>query len=250
MNDELTDTWPAEIKETAVYFSYPPTPDIAGAVQQRLQPQSTPSRTWRWAVAAAVLLLLLSASLLAIPPVRAAVFEWLKIGAIEVFVGEEAPAVETPALSFAEVAVPFSILDLGEAITLTDAQAIFPEPLRLPEEWEPDSMVYSQQLLGRLPTITMQWQTADEVTVTLSQIAVPYWGMKWVSRERVVETAVHGETAIWLEGAHPLQFETGDYDMQIIVDSNVLIWTEGEVTYRLEGQLTLDEAVQLAESLP
>jgi hypothetical protein len=55
---------------------------------------------------------------------------------------------------------------------------------------------------------------------------------------------------VWIEGAHPLQFETGDFDVQIIVDSNVLIWTEGAVTYRLEGQLSLDEAIQLAESLP
>jgi hypothetical protein len=242
MTDKMSDSWPEEIRETAVHFSYPPTPDIAGAVQQRLQPQFAPPRKWRWAVAMVVLLLLLSASLLAIPPVRAAVFEWLKIGAIEVFVVEEVPAVET--------AVPLSILDLGEAMPLEEAQTIFPEPLRLPTAWEPDSMVYSQQFLGRLPTISMQWQTSDGIPVTLSQIAAPYLGMKWASGEQVVETAVHGETAVWIEGPHPLQFRTGDFDMQLTIPSNVLIWTEGTITYRLEGQLTLDEAVHLAESLP
>lgn len=242
MTDKLTDSWPEHVEQTAVHFTYPPTPDIAGAVRQRLHPQPTVNKQLRWAVALALFVVLLAASLLAIPPVRAAVFEWLKIGAIEIFVVDEMPAVET--------GVPLSILDLGEAITLTDAQAIFPESLRLPTAWEPDSIVYSQQFLGRLPTISMQWQTDGDVTVTLSQIAAPYLGMKWASGEQVVETAVHGETGVWLEGAHPLQLRTGDFDRQLSIDSNVLIWTEGSITYRLEGQLTLDEAIQLAESLP
>ncbi|MBE2222157.1 MAG: hypothetical protein IAF02_11480, partial [Anaerolineae bacterium] len=243
MNDELTEKWSEQIAETAVSFPYPETPDIAGAVQQRLQPQPVPSRTLRWAVALALFVVLLSASLLAIPPVRAAVFEWLRIGAIEVFVVEDVSVVETPALSFAETAVPLSILDLGEAISLEEAQAIFPEPLRQPVGWDAAAPVYSQQFLGRLPTISMQWQTADGVTVTLSQIAAPYLGMKWASGEQVVETAVAGETAVWLEGTHPLRLKTGEADMQITIDSNVLIWTEGTITYRLEGQLSLAEAV-------
>ena len=250
MTDKLTDPWPEQIAETAVHFSYPPTPDIAEAVQQRLRPQPAPSKTVRWAVALAVLFLLLSASLLAIPPVRAALFEWLKIGAIEIFVLEEVPVKETLVLGDAETAVPLSITDLGKPISLAEAQAIFPEPLRQPAAWDAASPVYSQQFLGRLPTITMQWQTDNGVTVTLSQIAAPYLGMKWASGEQVVETAVQGETAVWLEGTHPLQLRTGDFDRQLTIDSNVLIWTEGSITYRLEGQLTLAEAVQLAESLP
>ena len=239
MNDELTEKWSERIAETAVYFPYPPTPDIAGAVQQRLQPQPTRDKHLRWAVALALFVVLLSASLLAIPPVRAAVFEWLRIGAIEVFVVEEVPAAET--------AVPLSILDLGEAITLEEAQAVFPEPLRQPADWDAANPVYSQQFLGRLPTITMQWRTADGVSVTLSQIAAPYLGMKWASGEQVVETAVAGKTAVWIEGPHPLRLKTGESDMQINIDSNVLIWTEGTITYRLEGQFNRETAVQLAE---
>jgi hypothetical protein len=242
MTDEMTEFWPKQIAETAVHFPYPPTPDIAGAVQQRLQPRPPHSRARRWAVALAVLLVLLAAGLLAIPPVRAALFEWLRIGAIDVFIVEEAPVMET--------AVPLSIIDLGEPLTLAEAQAAFPQTLRLPSDWDRSGTVYSHHLFGEMPVMTMRWQTTDGVTITLSQIAAPYLGTKWASGGQVVETAVHGKTAVWIEGAHPLQFETGDFDVQIIVDSNVLIWTEGAVTYRLEGQLPLDEAIQLAESLP
>jgi hypothetical protein len=240
MTENMTESWPEHVKKTAVYFPYPPTPDIAGAVQQRLRPQPTVNKQWRWAVALALFVVLLAASLLAIPPVRAAVMEWLRIGAIEIFVVEEVPALET--------AVPISIIDVGEPLTLAEAQAIFPEPLHLPSDWDRSGTVYSHRLFGEMPVMTMQWQTADGVTVTLSQIAAPYLGMKWASGEQVVEMAVHGKTAVWIEGSHPLQFETGNFDRHIIVDSNVLIWTEGTVTYRLEGQLTQETAVYLAES--
>jgi len=243
MSDELTEKWSEEIAETAVQFQYPSTPDIVGAVQKRLQPQPVHQRkTLRWSVAVAFMLLLLSVSLLAIPPVRAAIVEWLRIGAIEIFVMEEVPLTET--------AVSSSITDLGEAMTLAEAQAIFPEPLRHPAGWDAASPVYSQQFLGRMPAITMQWQTDDGVTVTLSQIAAPYLGMKWANGKQVVETAVHGQSAVWIEGPHPLQFSTGDFDMQLTVDSNVLIWTEGTITYRLEGEVDRETAVSLAESLP
>jgi hypothetical protein len=33
-----------------------------------------------------------------------------------------------------------------------------------------------------------------------------------------------------------------------VIGSNVLIWAEGETTFRLEGELALDEAVRIAES--
>jgi hypothetical protein len=35
----------------------------------------------------------------------------------------------------------------------------------------------------------------------------------------------------------------------VTIDSNVLIWVDGDITYRLEGDLTLEEALAIAESL-
>jgi hypothetical protein len=34
-----------------------------------------------------------------------------------------------------------------------------------------------------------------------------------------------------------------------MVNANVLLWTEGDITYRLESSLPLDEARRVAESL-
>ncbi len=242
MTEDLTNQWPEIVVETAAHLPYPETPDIAGAVQQRLQPAPRQPRPLRWAVALAVLLLFVAAGLLAIPPVRAAVLDWLHIGAIEVFVVEEVPEMAT--------AVPLSITDLGEPISLAEAQEIFPVPLFLPPAWDESGVVYSHDFFERIPVMTMQWQNPDGVILTFSQIAVPNLGMKWAGGEQVVETAVNGETAVWIEGPHPMDFAGSGFDFQIVVETNVLIWTDGDVTYRLEGQITQDEAVKFAESLP
>jgi len=62
---------------------------------------------------------------------------------------------------------------------------------------------------------------------------------------------VNGRRAIWAEGPYVLQFRRGnrvDYD-SAVGRGRVLIWTEGAITYRLETDLSLAEAVQIAESL-
>ena len=53
MTEDLTKQWPETVAETAVHFPYPETPDIAGAVQQRLHPQPAPTPKLRWAALAA-----------------------------------------------------------------------------------------------------------------------------------------------------------------------------------------------------
>jgi hypothetical protein len=68
----------------------------------------------------------------------------------------------------------------------------------------------------------------------------------------VTETTVNGERAVWTEGVHLLVLRAAGGEMeflQFFVNGNVLIWTVGEVTYRLEGTFTLEEAVALGESL-
>jgi hypothetical protein len=54
---------------------------------------------------------------------------------------------------------------------------------------------------------------------------------------------------VWAEGPYLLQLSGGDIDLRRLVEGHVLIWTDGPITYRLETDLTLDEAVRIAESL-
>jgi hypothetical protein len=38
-------------------------------------------------------------------------------------------------------------------------------------------------------------------------------------------------------------------DLRRLIDGRVLIWEQGSITYRLETDLEMDEAVKIAESL-
>ena len=68
------------------------------------------------------------------------------------------------------------------------------------------------------------------------------------------EVKVDGRPALWLSGAaHLVQVQSPsgatDIDFIRIVKGNVLAWEAGEVTYRIETALPLEEALQIAESI-
>jgi hypothetical protein len=66
---------------------------------------------------------------------------------------------------------------------------------------------------------------------------------------RIDETTVHGQRAIWAVGPYPIIYSDGNIDFVRMVSGHVLIWTDGEFTYRLETELDIEEAVRIAESL-
>jgi hypothetical protein len=78
-----------------------------------------------------------------------------------------------------------------------------------------------------------------------------------VSKQRppIVQAAtVHGQAALWTEGPYPLEVRPSsrtDHYLanRWLVRGHVLIWQEGAITYRLETDRSLDEAVRIAESL-
>ena len=76
------------------------------------------------------------------------------------------------------------------------------------------------------------------------------WAIKKIDPIQIQETTVNGQRAIWAIGPYPILYSNGDvdYDMRLI-DGHVLIWAEGNVTYRLETDLSLEEAIKIAESL-
>jgi hypothetical protein len=63
------------------------------------------------------------------------------------------------------------------------------------------------------------------------------------------QVRVGGGAAFWIEAPHELHVITDEGSETFRVDGNVLIWTRGAVTYRLETSLELPEAVALAESV-
>ena len=116
-------------------------------------------------------------------------------------------------------------------------------------------LVFLQNQIG--PVGILAWLEADSLDeawailyiLTLDQGA---FGGKF-QVESLEGTQVNGEPAYWVEGIHLLSFhdENGRIGPEStrLVEGNTLIWTVGEITYRLETVLSLEEAVRMAESM-
>jgi hypothetical protein len=172
---------------------------------------------------------------------------------IETLTGTATPtAVPTITASPTPMSAREVILSLAGATTLAEAQAEAAYPLLLPRYppnlGRPDHVFRQRQNMG--DTIIMLWlepDRPDEVRLALYQIHVPDYVIKY--HNLIEETTVNGRRAIWFEGGHLLQLVDGRSSQQLFVEGNVLLWTDGDVTYRLESHLSLAEALAIAGSL-
>jgi hypothetical protein len=158
-----------------------------------------------------------------------------------------------------------SLPRLTGATTLADALRRAPFPVLLPAYPEnigdPDE-VYLQEL-GGPGEMQLILRYADAVrspgqanmTFTLYQFKATGIFMKTVdSGTRLQEVRIKGAAGYWLEGAvHLIEYRTADgaerveFKRQVV--GNTLAWEVGDMTYRLETSLPLDQALRIAESL-
>lgn len=247
----MNSSFEKQVQNWAAAFEYPPTPDVAGGIRP-LRPRSVqalltkptpqnvqPTRRLAWVVA----LLLLAASLLAVPSVRAAIVDILRAGGITIFVGEETTVDETPPL-LSEQLPAFTA-----PITLDEAVARFPD-VRLPAALPPpDDVVLHEEPVWDTAVIFLWRDEANpqQIGLSLYQIQVAEYAYK--GSETLEMTTVNGNQAFWLVGPHYFRLRDSLAEEWLFVDGSVLLWWDGEVTYRLEGAESLAEALRIAESL-
>jgi hypothetical protein len=250
MNETFDPRWEARLVVIAAGLVYPPTPDLvrrlsldaAGAAQRPLL-SAAPRRVWAYA---AIVLAVLAVGVLVVPQARASLVEFFRFGAIRFTLGGPTatpsptprPAVPTPTgpvlsgrttLAEAEAQTTFSIL-----------LPAYPENLGLPDE------VYFQHFEGQV-ALTL-WRHADgSARLALYHVTERDFVLKAV---QVIErTVVDGIPAVWARGPHFVHFQDSTFGQIDLVAGDILIWTVGGVTYRLESDLPLAEAVRIAESL-
>lgn len=212
-----------EIRELASRVIYPPTPEIT------IIPARSRSTMRRLAPAALILLLLLF-GLMVVEPVRAAIVDILRIGGIEIRVGETDLSQATP-----------TFVLVGET-TLEEAQAAVSFTLKYPESLGLPDVVYEQDQL-----VVMRWHEPDVALYQFNQQGF-FKGTPVLERVWVDGTIY----AAWIETPHLLWFDSGDEQEQqqvYLVEGNVLIWEEPSKTYRLETRLSKEGTIALAESL-
>lgn len=246
--------WEEKVQHLVRDFRYPPTPDIAAGVRRRSRRSAR--RVWRAVAVATVLMVLV---ILLVPPVRAFVLEVIRVGVVRIFLVEPT-ATSTPTLETTDpqlrvpTATPEVIFELDGRMSLAEAQKQVGTPILLPgypsDLGEPD-LVFVHHY--NEPVITLVWLqpgSDDEVRLVLEILNPRVVASKLYPYEGERQsTQVNGHPAEWLTEAHEVFYFGGSKEVRRPVTGHVLVWEMGGLTYRLETDLPLEEALKIAESL-
>jgi hypothetical protein len=228
-----------QLRALAADLEFPATPDqLAPAVRARVERPRRSRR--RWLVAALAALAVALAGVLAVPAARTAIEAWLGIGSVRFEFVDRLPerrVVGTP--------------DLGTTMSLREAQDRAPFRIVVP----PDELGRYTLYVHEPPrggVVSFVYGTKRRARMILSELPGDYrpFLQKTITQTPVVtETEVNGRPAVWLEGAHYVEFAdaAGRFGFEPArLAGRVLLWERDGVTYRLEGDLTLDQAREIA----
>jgi hypothetical protein len=227
-----------ELRALGTALDVPEPPDVRGPVRARIEaPRRSPAIRPRWAIA--TLTAILAVGLAASPDARAAIADVIRIAGIDVRWGDDTDAPTTPR----------SPLPGQHPTDLETAREQVGFEIGVPEGLgEPDRVVVADA--GRVATL-LYGPASDRIRIDefdgrLEPVFVKSLGFD------TEQALVTGETAWWLPEPHPIRYVDRDGVVRAEtarLAGRTLIWESGGVSYRLEGDLTRDEAVAIAESV-
>ena len=233
-------------------------------------------RARRLAVAAIAVLVVVGA-VVALPGPRAAVADLLGIGGVRIVGSHDLPDRRPGGPSGSAGAgdepaggndhVPADVTDglgLGERVTVEEALAAAPGPL-VPDGLDEPAAAFTGRPAG---AATLAWDAGDGLP-EIEVLAPTGWGLvltafpgstttpeilKAPTPSTTVEPVrVDGRSGYWISGQpHDVHILTpaGESGPDVVrLAGNTLLWTEGDVTYRLESGLDRDAAIAVAESV-
>jgi hypothetical protein len=265
------------LADLAASLEFPPTPDLAAAVTARLEQAPTrrsasPAHRGRlagligrsgWrrlAVAGLVAVLLAAAVLVASPGTREAVARRLGLRGVGVELGGPPPPTVTTR--------PGERLDLGlgELVTLEEARRRVGFPVLVPGAagFRQPAAVYVNQSVPAGGRVDLVYRARPGLPASpftdVGLLVTEFRGqptpdfIKKVARAGLVEeVTVAGQPGYWFSGEpHFFTYRdaTGQFrDERTRLAGNTLVWERGELTLRIEGQLSRQRALRLAESM-
>ncbi|WP_327038276.1 hypothetical protein [Micromonospora maris] len=240
-----------ELRELSAWLETPEPPDVTARVRARLaaEPPRAPARPrwwrrrWRYAVAAALAALLVAV----LPPGRAALAD--AVAGLLRFAGI---TISTSSAPVPPTGSP-SPLPAQRPAELDEAQRAVRFPIRVPAKLGPPErvLVADPDGTGGHRVATLLYRGGELRLDAFDGRLNPVFfkeagavGAEW--------TQVGGQQAIWVGGPHPVSYvDRGGTVRQesARLAAATLIWEEAGVTYRLEGRLTMADAVEIAASL-
>jgi hypothetical protein len=216
-------------------LAFPATPDLSG----RARYAGRPFR-WRQVAFALAIVAVAIAAAFAVPQARTTILRWFHLNGVTVQRVDTLPEAQERAKAGG----------LGRRLTLDQAQRQLGFHLRLPPL---DGAPTTYVLDGALGTVILR--VGDRPVLLSEYLARGYTLLKKsVSQKSVVEpVTVNGERGLWLEGPpHTLTYfnTNGEFQERTVrITGNVLLWTHGPVTLRLEGRISRAEALRIARRI-
>jgi hypothetical protein len=214
-----------EAELRALDIDWPATPAFELALEPRRRRRGRPLVAVAFAAAAV-------AAAFAVPQSRGAILRFFHLGGATIRLVDTLPRAEERPLTDG----------LGPVVPLADARRIVPGLLLPPLDPPP--------ALHLAPGMVVSTVFRDRGSpVLLSQFpgGVAYLKKLATGGSRIDGIEVGGTEGLWIHGQrHVVYFPQRSPRLA----GNILLWTQGETTYRLEGPaLTRDQAVELAVSL-
>ena len=211
----------------------PSEPDLRSRIRERIELRSR----YRRALVPALALLVALGIAFAVPDARSAILRFLHIGAVTIERVETLPAARERPLT----------AGLGPALSLHAAETRSGVSLVLngqrPQRFYAQPGLIATLLNYRGKPVLLAELQADQTGI-VKKLAGP---------ETRVEPAPIGSFGLWLEGGrHVLIWETGFGEVRQIESrlvGNVLIWAEGGRTFRLEGDLSRGQMLELGRQI-
>ncbi|MEO8291119.1 MAG: hypothetical protein ABI649_09030 [Gaiellaceae bacterium] len=234
------------LAELGRHVELPSAPDLAARVRTRMaaEPQRRePARRRGLVIAIATLAVGLGA-VFAVPQTRAAILEFFHLRGVTIERVEELPTVPVQGGlgTF-----------LGERVTLEEARERAGYEVVVPKALgEPDEVYFQESPPGGM--VSLIYGTAEKPRALFTQFraTVSEVIFKKVAPDTSVDpVTVAGRQGYWLQGAHFFSYADQDGDMQteqVRLAGNTLLWEQGSLTLRLEGNLTKEQALEIARS--
>jgi hypothetical protein len=223
-----------ELRALAPHVDFPDERDLAPSVRARLSPRAPRRRRVLVVVLAAALLAIAVA--FAVPPARSGILRFFHLQGATIEVVDRLPEVKTS-----------KPLDLGNPITLAEARRTMRfRPLTSSLLGEPDRITWDGHQL---------WYVYGQNRLLVSQLlasGVPVYIKKAVEPgTSITPVVVNGRSGFFLSGARHFLYMAPTrivLEERIRLARNTLLWERGPLTLRLEGDLTLAQALRIARS--
>jgi len=236
------------LRDLGSRLEVPLSPEVSAAVWARIEAEPALGSRYvpRWAVAAVAVILALAAASIVSPAVRATVLDVLRFAGVELR-SEPGPPARQQSLLPGERAV-----DLDQARRSAAFPISVPTALGQPDEVHLSdarvvSLIYRAGPGRPVPTAGDTAVRLDEFDGLLEPVFEKFAGMSGGERVRV-----GGEQGIWIEGPHEVMYvdRAGEWRTETArLAARTLIWQQGNVTLRLEGQFTLAQALEVASTV-